>query len=74
MVRLVLDANVIISAIFGGAPLEAVHYASEHTICINGEIEKELFGVVEKLKNRISPLYYKELKKQIKTITKIQKR
>lgn len=68
MARIVLDANVIISAAFGGAPLEAVNHACRHTIYINDEIEKELLGVIERLKAKLSPVYLKEARKQVRMI------
>lgn len=68
MARIVLDANVIISAAFGGVPLEAVTHACRHTIFINDEIEKELLGVIERLKAKLSPIYLKEARKQVKMI------
>jgi hypothetical protein len=42
MLRVVLDANIIISAGFGGAPLEAVRCATKGVIYVNEEIEKGL--------------------------------
>jgi hypothetical protein len=55
MVRIVIDANVIISAAFGGRPLEAVVRAIEgHEVYLSEAIEKELEGVISKLSKKLS--------------------
>ncbi len=72
--RIVLDTNIIVSAAFGGIPLEAIHCASHYTIYISDEIEKELYGVIGKLANRISPQVFEELKRQINIIIRITKK
>ncbi len=68
MSKIVLDANIIISAAFGGIPLEAIHYAAYHTIFINKKIERELFGVIEKVSKKLSPSIFEEAKSQIKIV------
>ncbi len=55
MARIVSDANVIISAAFGGFPLEAVVRAmSRHQVCVSREIEQELLSVVARLGKRLT--------------------
>ena len=55
MARIVIDANVIISAAFGGKPLEAVVRAMEnHEVYLSEAVERELRGVVSGLSNKLS--------------------
>jgi predicted nucleic acid-binding protein len=55
MAKIVIDANVIISAAFGGRPLEAVVRAMEgHEVYLSEAIEKELKGVITKLSKKLS--------------------
>ena len=55
MAKIVIDANVIVSAAFGGKPLEAVVRAIEgHEVYLSEAIEKELEGVVAKLSKKLS--------------------
>jgi putative PIN family toxin of toxin-antitoxin system len=50
MARIVIDANVVISAGFGGVPLEAAARAmSRHEVYVSREIEQELLSVVARL-------------------------
>ena len=50
MAKIVVDANVIISAAFGGKPLEAVVRALEdHEVYLSKAIEQELLGVLSGL-------------------------
>ncbi len=74
MLRIVLDANIIISAGFGGVPLEAVRCAAKGVIYVNEEIEKELKGVVERLKDKLPPPFYEEAKKQVRMIIRSGKK
>ncbi len=64
MVRVVIDANVIISAAFGGKPLEAVGRAlKEHDVFISKSIQEELAGVLKRLSRKLAPeqiLYLQE--------------
>lgn len=50
----ILDANVIISALFGGVPREAVKRALEEEVFISPEIEAEFTALKEKLQKKIS--------------------
>ena len=55
MARVVLDANVLISAAFGGKPLEAVVKAmANHDIFVSESIERELKGVFTGLSKKLS--------------------
>lgn len=55
MAKVVLDANVIISAAFGGRPLEAVVKALEdHEVYVSETIMKELLGVLPGLSKKLS--------------------
>ena len=53
--KVVIDANVIISAAFGGKPLEAVVRALEdHEVYLSQRIERELQGVIPGLSKKLS--------------------
>jgi predicted nucleic acid-binding protein len=55
MAKVVIDANVMISAAFGGKPLEAVSRAlKEHDVFISESILKELEGIFERLLKKLS--------------------
>jgi len=55
MAKVVLDANVIISAAFGGKPLGAVVGAlKDHEVYISETIAKELVGVLSGLSKKLS--------------------
>jgi hypothetical protein len=55
MAKIVIDANVIISAAFGGKPLRAVILALEdHEVYVSESIIKELLGVFPKLTRKLS--------------------
>jgi hypothetical protein len=55
MAKMVVDANVIISAAFGGKPLEAVVRALEgHEVYVSEAITQELLGVLPGLSKKLS--------------------
>jgi putative PIN family toxin of toxin-antitoxin system len=55
MAKIVVDANVLISAAFGGRPLEAVVKAmANHEIFVSEPIERELKGVFTGLSRKLS--------------------
>ena len=55
MAKIVIDANVVISAAFGGRPLEAVARAMEdHEVYLSEAIERELRGVISRLSKKLS--------------------
>ena len=55
MAKVVVDANVIISAAFGGKPLEAfVRALEDHEVYLSEAIAGELLGVVTGLSKKLS--------------------
>jgi uncharacterized protein len=55
MAKIVIDANIIISAAFGGKPLEvAVMAMSKHKVYISQEIKQELMTVFSKLSKKLT--------------------
>lgn len=55
MAKVVIDANIIISAAFGGKPLEAAARAmSKHEVLLSQEIEQELTGVFLRLSKKLT--------------------
>jgi putative PIN family toxin of toxin-antitoxin system len=56
MAKVVIDANVMISAVFGGKPLEAVARALKgHDVFVSTSILQELEGVLKRLSKKLSP-------------------
>lgn len=54
MVRIVIDANVLISAAFGGAPLDAVSRAfSIGEVYLSPAIVAEIVGTIERLSSKL---------------------
>ena len=55
MAKIVIDANVIVSAAFGGKPLEAVVRAlEEHEVYLSEAVEQELQAVSSGLSKKLS--------------------
>jgi putative PIN family toxin of toxin-antitoxin system len=55
MAKIVIDANVTISAAFGGKPLEAVVRALvDHEVYLSEAVERELRGVISRLSKKLS--------------------
>jgi putative PIN family toxin of toxin-antitoxin system len=55
MAKIVIDANVIISAAFGGKPLEVVVRAMEdHEVYLSEAVERELRGVILGISRKLS--------------------
>jgi uncharacterized protein len=55
MAKVVIDANIIISAAFGGKPLEAAARAmGKHDVYISEKIEQELTLVLSKLSQKLT--------------------
>ena len=55
MAKVVVDANVIISAAFGGKPLEAfVRALEDHEVYLSEAIAQELLGVLSGLSKKLS--------------------
>ena len=54
MAKVVVDANILISSVFGGLPLEAMNLAlSHHEVFYSEEIENELNGVLRKIEVKL---------------------
>ncbi len=54
MAKVVVDANVLISSVFGGLPLESINLALlHHEVFYSEDIEKELKGVLQKLEVKL---------------------
>jgi uncharacterized protein len=74
MAKVVIDANVIISAAFGGKPLEAVVRALEdHEVYLSDTIERELQGVILGLSKKLSNdqiLFLREKIQQLLSLAK----
>jgi putative PIN family toxin of toxin-antitoxin system len=51
---IVIDANVIVSALFGGVPRQAVIRALKEDVCLSPEIEAELTALKERLRKKLS--------------------
>lgn len=51
--RVVLDVNVVVSALFGGVPREAVEKAMKETLVLSPPIVAEMFAVTEDLGRRM---------------------
>jgi putative PIN family toxin of toxin-antitoxin system len=50
----VIDANVLVSAIFGGVPERAVRRAFEEEVWVSAEIQRELKGLGERLREKLT--------------------
>ena len=74
MAKVVIDANVIISAAFGGKPLEAVVRALEdHAVYLSDTMERELQGVISGLSKKLSNdqiLFLREKIQQLLSLAK----
>ena len=65
MIKIVIDANILVSAIFGGIPLKAVIKAFQNNIYYSREIKMELTKLPEKLSNKLLIPYRIEFRKLI---------
>ena len=75
MAKIVIDANVIISAAFGGKPLEAVVRAMEdHEVYLSQTIERELQGVISGLSNKLSKEQIQFIQEKIQQLLSLAKR
>jgi putative PIN family toxin of toxin-antitoxin system len=75
MAKVVIDANVIISAAFGGKPLEAVARAlKEHDVFISESILEELEGVLRRLSKKLSPEQVHYLQEKVSQVLKVARR
>ena len=75
MAKVVLDANVIISAAFGGKPLEAVGRAlKEHDVFISESIMEEIDEVLKRLSKKLSTEQILYLQERVRQLFKIAHR
>jgi uncharacterized protein len=75
MAKVVIDANVMISAAFGGKPLEAVGRAlKEHDVFISERILEELERVVKRLSKKLSPERIHYLQERVRQLLKVAHR
>lgn len=68
MVRVVLDANVIVSAAFGGRPLQTVVKAFHHVVFLSPSVKQELLLLPEELAFKLSLDQKTKLKRLIKVL------
>ena len=75
MAKVVIDANVIISAAFGGKPLEAVVRALEgHEVYLSLAIKQELQGVISGLSKKLSEEQTLFIQEKIQQLLSLAKR
>jgi len=65
MIRIIIDANILVSTIFGGIPYQAVVKAFKYDIYYSEKIRLELKKLPEKLINKLSITQNIEFKKSI---------
>jgi putative PIN family toxin of toxin-antitoxin system len=72
MAKVVIDANVMVSAAFGGKPLEAVAKAlKEHEVFISKSILEEMEGVLRRLSKKLSPEQIHYLQERVGQLLKV---
>jgi uncharacterized protein len=75
MAKVVIDANVMISAAFGGKPLEAVSRAlKEHDVFISASILQELEGALKRLSKKLSAEQIHYLQEKMGELLKVAHR
>ena len=75
MAKVVIDANVMISAAFGGKPLEAVGRAlKEHDVFVSTSILQELEGVLKRLSKKVSAEQIHYLQERVGQLIKVAHR
>jgi putative PIN family toxin of toxin-antitoxin system len=75
MAKLVIDANVIVSAAFGGKPLEAVARAlRDHDVFISESMLEELEGVLRRLSKKLAPEQIQYLRGRVGQLIKVAHR
>lgn len=66
MAKVVIDANVFVSSVFGGLPLESINLALlYHEVYYSEDIAKELRGVFQKLELKLEKKHMKTLQKYL---------
>ena len=75
MAKVVIDANVMISAAFGGKPLEAVDRAlKDHDVFVSPSILQELEGVLKRLSKKLSAEQIHYLQERVGQLIKVAHR
>jgi putative PIN family toxin of toxin-antitoxin system len=75
MAKVVIDANVIISAAFGGKPLgAAVRALEDHEVSLSQTIERELQGVISGLSKKLSREQILFIQEKIEPLLSLAKR
>ena len=75
MAKVVIDANVMISAAFGGKQLEAVGRAlKDHDVFISESILEELEGVLKRLSKKLSAEQIHYLQERVRQLLKVAHR
>ena len=66
MAKVVVDANVLISSVFGGLPLESINLAmSHHELFYSEDIERELKGVLQRLEVKLKDTQIQKLQENM---------
>jgi putative PIN family toxin of toxin-antitoxin system len=66
MAKVVIDANILISSVFGGLPLESINLAlSHHVVFYSEDIEKELRGVLQRLEVKLKDDQIQKLRENL---------
>jgi putative PIN family toxin of toxin-antitoxin system len=66
MAKVVIDANVFVSSVFGGLPLESINLALlHHEVYYSEDIEKELRGVLQKLESKLYERHLEVLQRNL---------
>ncbi len=74
MAKVIIDANVIVSAAFGGIPLRAVTKAlKDDEVCVSTSIEQELSGVFPRLSRKLTKEQLTFLKERVEDLMKLAK-
>lgn len=74
MARVVIDANVIVSAAFGGNPLRAVTRAmKDDEVYLSRSIEQELTGVFSKLSKKLTKEQVAFLQEKVRDLIQMSK-
>lgn len=68
MARVVLDANIIVSAAFGGTPLKALARAFHHEVYVSPMIRAELLALPTELGSKLSPDRSARLRRYLKIL------
>jgi len=75
MAKVVIDANVMISAAFGGKPLEGVGKAlKQHDFFISESIMEEMEGVLKRLPKKLSAEQIRYLQEKMRQFLEVAHR